>query len=236
MWLMRRRLDGWNRMHHLTPVMLHPPVAPEHVGRQLTPTAVLALLLRPAPSVLVVRTTVSLQTQRIPECLPMVCFSAVSSHLSLSSQTPVSYPFHLFLFYFISVDPLYVRNANIEIVGGSLALRQCCGDTSGLATCRFCPWETRAVDTTRYDGKRSRHEVEHFYSFICLRCGFTELSWEELRRYHGEQRSVQTCISSDKLIAVRRWQHNAFADWVRQKDNVTLEDFQMNPHGYIFML
>ena len=138
---------------------------------------------------------------------------------------------------FILVIPTFITKAYGEIVGRSEAARKCWGDGGGRATCSFCEWRTSSGQPARFAAKRQKHELEHFYSVICVGCKLTHLGWEELRRLHKQFRSgnIDRCIEAHNLIVVRRWNFQGLLDWLRNRPDLNPNSFEMNPHGFIFM-
>ena len=132
--------------------------------------------------------------------------------------------------------PKYLTNSNVQIVGDSAPLRRCTGDLGVGSSCSFCTWEC-ADDGARARAKRQKHEVEHFYSFICLGCGLTHVDWENLRRLHGDAGvEFKACSDNHRVICIQRWGWELFVSWLaRSGRDVSSERFTQNQYGFVVM-
>ena len=115
-------------------------------------------------------------------------------------------------------------------------MRRCSGDTGVGSSCLFYTWGC-ADDGARARAKRQKHEVEHFYSFICLGCGLTDVDWENLRRLHGDAGvKFKTCSRNHRVICVQRWGWDVFVPWLaRSAHDISAERFTQNQYGFVVM-
>ena len=128
------------------------------------------------------------------------------------------------------------------MVGGTEAARKGWVDGGDRAACSFCEWRTTSGLPAHFAIKIQKHELEHFYSVICVGCRLTHLGWEELRWLHKHFREgdIDRCIEARNLIVVRRWNFQGFLEWVRGRPDLDPDSFELNTydaaHIYAFPL